>query len=51
MIEALADLHVEAHGGDVARSLVAVPAGKSTLESLAAVKDPAMQGHAQRVCF
>jgi eukaryotic-like serine/threonine-protein kinase len=40
VIEALADLHVEAHGGDVARSLAAVPAGKSTLESLAAVKDP-----------
>ena len=40
VIEALADLHVEAHGGDVARSLAAVPAGKSTLESLAAVMDP-----------
>ncbi len=40
VIEALADLHVEAHGGDVARSLGAVPAGKSTLESLAAVMDP-----------
>ena len=43
VIEALADLHVEAHGGDVTRSLAAVPAGKSTLESLAAVKDPDLE--------
>ena len=40
MIEALADLHVEAHGGDVERSLAAVPAGKSTRESLAHLGDP-----------
>jgi serine/threonine-protein kinase len=43
VIEALADLHVEAHGGDVQRSLAAVPAGKSTLESLAAVRDPEIE--------
>ena len=43
VIEALADLHLEAHGGDVARSLAAIPAGKSTLESLAAVKDPEIE--------
>jgi serine/threonine protein kinase/tetratricopeptide (TPR) repeat protein len=49
VIEALADLHVEAHGGDVARSLVAVPAGKSTLESLAAVKDPDIERTLSRV--
>src|SRR5271165_1001421 len=39
-IEALAALHVEAHGGDVERSLAAVPAGKSTRESLANLGDP-----------
>ena len=34
-VEALADLHVEGHQGDVERSLAAVPAGRSTRESLA----------------
>jgi hypothetical protein len=29
-VEALAALHVEAHGGDVEQSLAAVPAGRST---------------------
>ena len=41
-IEALADLHVEAHGGDIAKSLAGVPAGKSTLESLDARQAVAM---------
>jgi serine/threonine-protein kinase len=40
VVEALAALHLEAHGGAVEKSLAAVPAGKSTLESLAAVQDP-----------
>ena len=40
VLEALADLHVAAHGGDVEKSLAAVPAGKTTLESLAEVGDP-----------
>jgi hypothetical protein len=34
-IEALTELHVQAHGGYVAKSLAAVPAGQSTRESLA----------------
>jgi serine/threonine-protein kinase len=53
VIEALADLHVEAHGGDVDRSLAAVPAGKSTLDSLAAVRDPDIErtlGHVGPGC-
>ena len=40
VVEAMAALHLEAHGGEVEKSLAAVPAGKSTLESLAAVHDP-----------
>src|SRR5215472_16607257 len=40
VIEALADLHVEAHGGDVERSLAALPAGPSTRLSLAGLDDP-----------
>src|SRR3954467_5725193 len=38
-VEALADLHIEAHGGDAERSLAAVPVGKSTRESLANLGD------------
>ena len=40
VVEAMAALHLEAHGGEVEKSLAAVPAGKSTLQSLAAVHDP-----------
>jgi serine/threonine-protein kinase len=43
VVEAMAALHVEAHGGDVEKSLAAVPAGKSTLESLADVGDPEIE--------
>jgi serine/threonine-protein kinase len=39
-VEALAALHVEAHGGDVERSLAAVPAGKPTRDDLASLGDP-----------
>ena len=39
-LEALADLHVQAHGGDVERSLAAIPTGQSTRESLAGLGDP-----------
>jgi hypothetical protein len=42
-VEALAALQVEAHGGDVERSLAAVPAGKSTREGLANLGDPDIQ--------
>jgi eukaryotic-like serine/threonine-protein kinase len=40
LLEALAEFHLEAHGGDVAKSLAAVSAGKSTRESLARIGDP-----------
>jgi eukaryotic-like serine/threonine-protein kinase len=39
-VEALAAVHIEAHGGDAGRSLAAVPAGPSTRESLAELGDP-----------
>ena len=38
-IEALAALHIDAQGGDVEKSLGAVPAGRSTRESLARLAD------------
>jgi hypothetical protein len=38
-VEALAALHVETHGGDVEKSLAAIPAGRSTREGLACVGD------------
>jgi serine/threonine-protein kinase len=38
-VEALAALHVEANGGDVEKSLAAIPAGRSTRESLARLAD------------
>src|SRR6516165_11922106 len=41
-VEVMADLHVAKHG-DVEQSLGAIPAGKSTLESLAAVHDPEIE--------
>ena len=40
LLEALADVHLEAHDGDVEKSLAAVSAGKSTRESLARIGDP-----------
>ena len=42
-IDALADLHVEAHGIDTAKSLAALPVGKSTRETLANVRDPELE--------
>jgi serine/threonine-protein kinase len=40
LLEALAEIHLEAYGGDVDRSLAAVSAGKSTREDLAGIGDP-----------
>ena len=40
LLEALAEVHLDAHGGDVEKSLAAVSAGKSTRESLARIGDP-----------
>jgi len=39
-VEALADLNVQSHGGDVERSLGDVPAARSTYERLAELGDP-----------
>src|SRR6516225_2946758 len=43
VVEALAELHVAKHG-DVERSLAAIPAGRSTHESLARLGDPDIEG-------
>src|SRR6516225_5408554 len=42
-VEAMVGLHLKKHGGDAARSLAAIPAGRSTRESLAALGDPAIE--------
>jgi eukaryotic-like serine/threonine-protein kinase len=48
-VEALAAVHVEANGGDVERSLAAVPAGKPTRDGLASLGDPDIGGMLGRV--
>src|SRR5215471_14489874 len=48
VVEALADLHVAKHG-DVEQSLAAIPAGRSTRESLAQLGDPDIEGTLARV--
>ncbi len=40
LLEALAEFHLEAHGGDVEESLATVSAGRSTRESLTNLGDP-----------
>jgi serine/threonine-protein kinase len=44
VVEAIADLHLEAHGGSAERSLAAIPAGPSTRERLAALGDAELDG-------
>jgi serine/threonine-protein kinase len=44
LLEALAEVHLEEHAGDVEKSLAAVPAGRSTRESLAKLGDPDIEG-------
>ena len=39
-VEAMVALHIKKHGGDVEKSLAAIPAGRSTRESLAHIGDP-----------
>ena len=39
-VEALVALHLKKHGGDAEKSLAAIPAGRSTRESLARLGDP-----------
>jgi eukaryotic-like serine/threonine-protein kinase len=41
-VEAMVALHIKVHGGDVAQSLAAIPAGRSTREGLAAIGDPGL---------
>src|SRR5262249_19142529 len=49
VVEAMAALHLEAYGGALEKSLAAAPAGKSTLESLAAVHDAEIERTLSRV--
>jgi serine/threonine-protein kinase len=42
-VEAMVGLHLKKHGGDAEKSLAAIPAGRSTRESLAALDDPAIE--------
>jgi serine/threonine-protein kinase len=52
VLEALAEVHLDAHGGDVEKSLAAVPAGPSMREGLARIGDAqinATLGHAGSV--
>ena len=42
-VEAMVGLHLKKHGGDAAKSLAAIPAGRSTRESLAALGDPVIE--------
>jgi serine/threonine-protein kinase len=44
LLEGLAQVHVDVHGGDVEKSLAAVPAGKSTRQNLARIGEPEI-GH------
>ena len=43
LVEGLAEVHLEAHGGDVEKSLAAVPGGKSTRASLEKLGDPDLE--------
>src|SRR5271155_755198 len=43
LLEALTELHVETHGGDVDQSLAAVSALKSTREDLARIGEPELE--------
>ncbi len=42
-VEAMVGLHLKKHGGDAEKSLAAIPAGRSTRESLAALGDPTIE--------
>ncbi len=49
LLEGLVEVHLEAHGGDVTKSLCAVSTGKSTSESLAKLNDPEIEVTLNRV--
>jgi serine/threonine-protein kinase len=44
LLEGLAAAHLARHGGDAQKSLAAIPAGRSTRESLAQLGDPDIEG-------
>jgi tRNA A-37 threonylcarbamoyl transferase component Bud32 len=43
-VEAMVGLHLKKHGGNAEKSLAAIPAGRSTRESLAQLDDPDIEG-------
>jgi serine/threonine-protein kinase len=49
LLDALAEVHLEAHDGDVEKSLAAVPADRSTRASLAALGEPEIEATLARV--
>ena len=49
VVEAMAALHLEAHGGDVGKSLAAVPASRATCAGLALIKEPQIEATLARV--
>jgi serine/threonine-protein kinase len=49
VVEAMAALHLEAYGGDVVRSLTAVPASPATRAGLASIKEPEIEATLARV--
>ena len=48
-VDALVARHLKRHGGDVEKSLAAVPAGKSTQESLVRIGDPDIEATLNQV--
>src|SRR6516164_2305549 len=49
VVEAMAALHLQAHGGDVEKSLAAVPANRSTRAGLAELGEPEIEATLSRV--
>jgi hypothetical protein len=49
LLEALIAQHLKKHGGEADKSLAALPAGRSTRESLAQLGDPDVEGNLARV--
>src|SRR4051794_38045539 len=49
LLEALAEVHLEAHGGDVEKSLAAVPANRSTRAGLAELGEAEIEATLARV--
>ena len=49
VVQAMVTLHEKKHGGSTEKSLAAIPAGRSTRDSLAALGDPEIDGTLARV--